>query len=332
MTLEDERYRGRRVVVTGGAGFIGSHLVDRLLDLGASVTVIDAFLPGLGANLANLERSEPHVRLERVDLRDGARLAPAVRGCELVFNLAGQVSHRDSMTEPLADLALNVEAPLSLLEVLRTSAPGAAVVHASTRQVYGRTDGGPVDEQHPIHPADVNGINKRAAEEYLRLYHEVHGVATVVLRLTNTYGPRQLVSHRRQGFIPAFVRTAMEGGCIELYGGGGQRRDANHVADVVDALVSAGAMAEEQAGEVFNLGAAPSFTLRAFAELLVSIVGRGTIAEVPWPPEQAAIDIGDFAADHQRISEALGWKPERDLAEGLAETVRFYERHGERYW
>jgi nucleoside-diphosphate-sugar epimerase len=189
-----------------------------------------------------------------------------------------------------------------------------------------------VDERHPVSPTDVNGINKHAGEQYHLLYADVYGIPTVVLRLTNTYGPRQLMHHSRQGFIPVFVRTAMEGRTITLYGGGGQRRDANYVTDAVRAFLLAGERAADVTGRIFNLGGRPSFSLLEFAETLVGVTGTGTIASVEWPPDKVRIDIGDFEADFSAVTETLGWVPEVDLEQGVRETVAFYAAHGEHYW
>jgi UDP-glucose 4-epimerase len=330
--LDPTAYADRRAIVTGGLGFIGSHLAERLAHLGARVLVIDAEIDGLGANRFNIEGFASRVEVAPIDVRDAASLGPLLDGADVVFDLAGQVSHVDSMDDPLADLELNVRAPLTLLEAIRRRSPHARVVFTSTRQVYGRTERRPVDEHHPVRPTDVNGVNKHAAEGYHRMYHRVHGTDSVVLRLTNTYGPRQLLRHGRQGFIPFFIRAALEGRAIPLFGGGAQVRDANHVLDVVDALVLAGHPDAVVGGETFNLGGAEAFTLRHFAEQLIDIAGSGRIEEVPWPSDRAAIDIGDFAADHGAITSALGWEPEIGLRTGLEETVKFVVEHGHHYW
>lgn len=330
--MNDSWYADRRVMVTGGLGFIGSHLAERLVELGAHVTIVDSLVPAYGGNEYNVESFADRVRVSITDIRDRHGMAHLLKGQQCVFNLAGQVSHIDSMTDPETDLEINCRAQLGLMEALREVHPDTRVVYASTRQIYGRPQYLPVDERHPLHPTDVNGINKQAGEQYHLLYADVYGLPTVALRLTNTYGPRQLMHHGRQGFIPVFIRTAMEGGQITLFGGGGQLRDANYVTDVVDAFIRAGARADEFSGRVFNTGAKPAFTLREFTETLISIVGKGSITDAEWPPEKARIDIGDFATDHSRISAELGWTPTVSLEDGLRSTVEFYLEHGEHYW
>jgi nucleoside-diphosphate-sugar epimerase len=329
---EFDWFAGRQVLVTGGMGFIGSHLAERLVGLGASVTIVDSLLPEYGGNPHNISPFENEIRVSVTDIRDRYAMAFLVKNQEVVFNLAGQVSHIDSMTDPEPDLEINCKAQLMLMEALRASNQDARVVFASTRQVYGKPQYLPVDERHPVHPTDVNGINKHAGEQYHMLYSEVYGIPTVVLRLTNTYGPRQLMHHTRQGFIPVFIRTAMEDKTIRLFGGGTQRRDANYVSDVVDAFLLAAIHAPDISGRIFNLGGKPSFSLVEFAELLVDVVGAGAIETVEWPPDKAKIDIGDFEGDFSRITAELAWRPAVSLREGIERTVEFYRLHGEHYW
>jgi nucleoside-diphosphate-sugar epimerase len=318
------------VLVTGGLGFIGSHLCRRLLALGAEVTAIDALVPGYGGLLWNVEDVRPDLRILFRDLCEPDAAETAVQGMDYVFHLAGQVSHTESMSEPQRDLRNNVVATLSLLEACRRANPSVRIAYAGTRQVYGRPERAPVDEGHPCRPVDVNGIHKRAAEEYLQLYQEVHGIQSVVLRLTNTYGPGQLVKHARQGFIGWFVRKAVEGGEIELMGDGTQRRDLNFVEDVADALLLAAATPQAW-GRVYNLGSAEPVSLEALVRMLLEVAGRGSYRFVPFPPERKSIDVGSVEIDFSRIRRELGWRPAVTLRAGLERTVRHYERHLARY-
>lgn len=317
-----DAYGGKRVLVTGGAGFVGSNLARRLVALGAEVNVIDSFVSGLGGNPFNLEGIRDRICLHRADLRDAPSVAPLVRDQQVIFNLAGQVSHVDSMRNPLCDLELNVRGHVTLLEACRLQNPTARVVLASTRQVYGRPHYSPVDEEHPVHPVDTNGINKLASERYHLLYHEVHGLPVTVLRLTNTYGPRQLLAHARQGFIAWFVRTALLEGTIELFGGGAQVRDMTFVDDAVEALLLAGAR-ECAVGHVFNLGGAES-SLLEIARLLRDLCPGCCYRCVAFPEERRRIDVGDFVADWSKARRLLGWEPTVCLREGLARTIAYY--------
>lgn len=313
-------------------GFIGSHLAEALVRLGARVTAVDSLIPAYGGNPFNLSEVRHDLEVSITDIRDRHAMAYLVQHQDVVFNLAGQVSHIDSMEDPETDLEINCKAQLTLMEALRRSNPGARVVYASTRQVYGRPRYMPVDEAHPAHPTDVNGINKLAGEQYHLLYGSLYGFPTVVLRLTNTYGPRQLMHHGRQGFIPVFIRQAMEGTTIRLFGGGSQRRDANYVSDVVHAFLLAGLDPSGLTRNLFNLGGAPTFSLLEFAHMLVEVVGSGRVESAEWPADKAKIDIGDFEADFSAISEELGWVPEVGLREGIERTVEFYRANGEHYW
>jgi nucleoside-diphosphate-sugar epimerase len=323
-------FAGRTALVTGGMGFIGSHVARRLVRLGARVRVIDALVPGCGGNPFNLEDVQSEIELRVGDLRDAEALDDLLPGCDHVFNLAGQVSHVDSMTRPLDDLENNARAHLCLLEACRQRAPGARIVLSSTRQVYGQPRYLPLDEAHPCEARDVNGVHKWAAEQYHRVYESVYGLSSVVLRLTNTYGPGQLVKHARQGFIGWFVRQAVEGKTLEVMGDGEQTRDLNHVDDVATAMLLAAA-APPKPGRLYNLGASPPISLRELAALLVDLSEGASWQLVPFPPERARIDVGSAHASYARIRRELGWEPRIPLREGLAETLRFYRRNLDRY-
>jgi UDP-glucose 4-epimerase len=322
-------YRGRRVLVTGGLGFIGSNLCRTLADLGARVLAVDSLLPDYGGNLFNLDGYEDKVRINIADVR-GNGMEYLVRGQDVLFNLAGQVSHLDSMADPMTDLEINCRSQLSLLEAVRRGNPGLKIVFAGTRQVYGRPQYLPVDEKHLLNPTDVNGINKISGEMYHLVYHSVYGIRASSLRLTNTYGARQLIRHNRQGFIGWFVRQALLGEEIQVFGDGTQKRDFNHVDDVVEAFLRAGAM-EAADGRVFNLGAEPPVSLLELAEMLCALSGRSNLRLVPFPQERKRIDIGDFYADTHLVRRTLGWEPRVPLREGLARTLAFYREHKEHY-
>jgi len=322
-------YRNRPVIVTGGLGFIGSNLCRRLADLGAKVLAVDSLLPDYGGNLQNMAGYEDRVRINIADVR-GHGMQYLVRDQDVLFNLAGQVSHIDSMEDPFTDLEINCRSQLSILEAVRKHNPELKVVYAGTRQIYGRPTRLPVDESHPLNPTDVNGINKISGEMYHLVYHSVYGIRTSSLRLTNTYGPRQLIRHARQGFIGWFVRKALLGETIEIFGDGKQKRDFDYVDDVVDAFLRAGAM-DAADGEVFNLGGQEPVGVLELAQLLLEIAGHGDYVLKPFPPERKRIDIGDFYADARKIEERLGWTPKIALAEGLERTLRYYREHKDAY-
>jgi len=315
-------YRGKRVLVTGGLGFVGSNLAHHLVERGADVLLVDSMLPQYGARLANVAAIADRVRINYSDVRDRHSLAYLVRDQELIFSLAGQISHSESMRDPFTDLEINCTSQLSLLECCRADNRDAKVVFASTRQLFGRPQYLPVDEKHPLQPVDVNGINKLAAEMYYSLYHKVFGIKTASLRLTNTYGPRLDLASDVKGFVGIFLRRALRGEKIQIYGTGKQKRDFNYVDDVVDALLLAGE-SDTVNGEVFNLGHPQPATLLEFAETLQ----RFTDFEyeiVPFPEEAEAIDIGDYYGDFSAFAAATGWSPKVDLATGIERTIDFF--------
>jgi UDP-glucose 4-epimerase len=319
------------VLITGGLGFIGSNLAHRLVELGdVQVSIIDALLPEHGGNLFNIHEIIDRVTLCIADIADSAALNRLVDGVDYIFNLAGNVSHLDSMLHPQRDLELNCAAQLALLEACRQLNPRAKLIFTSTRQVYGKPVYVPVDERHRVDPPDINGIHKLAAEFYHLLYRRIYGMHTVCLRLTNTYGPRQLLKHNRQSFIAWFIRQAIDGGVIELFGDGTQRRDLNYVDDVVEALLLAGA-SDAAEGEVFNLGGEEPVSLAELAEELIQLTGRGSVRCVPFPPERQLIDIGHIHSSYHKIETMLGWRPRTPLRTGLARTIEFYKKHRAHY-
>jgi UDP-glucose 4-epimerase len=322
-------YRDRRVLVTGGLGFIGSNLCRTLVDLGARVVAVDSLLPDYGGNMFNLAGYEDKLKINIADVR-GHGMQQLVRGQDVLFNLAGQVSHIDSMTDPFTDLEINCTSQLWILEAVRKQNPELKIVYAGTRQIYGKPMRLPVDETHLLNPTDVNGINKISGEFYHLVYHSVYGLRASSLRLTNSYGPRQLIRHNRQGFIGWFVRQALLGEQIQLFGDGSQRRDFDYVDDVVDAFLRAGAM-DAADGQVFNLGGEQPVSLLAFVELLIDIAGQASYRLVPFPEERKKIDIGDFYCDATKIGKALGWKSRTPLRAGLERTLAYYRDHREHY-
>lgn len=323
-----DHFRSRRVMITGGLGFIGSTLARELVAMGSRVLIVDSLVPTHGGRLEHAD-GLGDARVNISDVRDPHSLRHLLPGQEIVFNLAGQTSHVDSMDDPYTDLDINARSQLSILETCRRYNPDALVVFASTRQVYGRPEYLPVDERHPIRPVDVNGINKTAAEWYHRLYGDVHGLRVSVLRLTNTYGPRMRIKDARQTFLGFWLRRLLAGEEIEVYGDGAQRRDFTYVDDAVRAFLLAARGAAQN--EVYNLGSAETVSLRELAELLIELGGGGSWRLVPFPPERKAIDIGDYYADFGKIRAELGWEPTIQLVEGLRRTLAFYREHGPAY-
>ncbi|MCX6907678.1 MAG: NAD-dependent epimerase/dehydratase family protein [Verrucomicrobia bacterium] len=327
----DDSYKDRKVLVTGGLGFIGSTLAHRLLDLGAKVTLVDSLIPEYGGNLFNIEGIRERVCVNISDVRDPYAMRHLVEGQDLLFNLAGQTSHLDSMRAPEVDLEINCKSQLSILETCRHVNPAIWIVFAGTRQIYGRPKYLPVDEAHPLHPVDVNGINKIAGEMYHLLYCSTYGIRCCVLRLTNTYGPRMRVKDARQTFLGIWLRQIIEGHPIQVFGDGTQRRDFNYVDDVVEALLLA-ASSDNAVGNIYNLGNAEIVSLKDLALLLVEMSGGGRYELVPFSEELKKIDIGDYYSDFHKIETELGWRPKVNLREGLQRSLEYYRRCKKAYW
>lgn len=324
-------FAGSRVLITGGAGFIGANLAHRLAGLGAEITIVDSLIPEYGGNLHNLDGIDGRVRLNIADVRDEHSMNYLVQGQDYLFNLAGQTSHLDSMRDPYTDLEINCRSQLSILEACRKHNSAIRLVYASTRQIYGKPDYLPVDERHLLHPTDVNGINKMAGEWYHILYNNVYGIRACALRLTNTYGPRMRVKDARQTFLGIWIKRVITGEPIQVWGDGLQIRDFTYVDDCVEALLLA-AREPGAAGQVFNLGSDETINLRDLAALLITIAGEGSYEVIPFPPERKPIDIGDYYADYRFIQGRLGWSPRIALREGLARTLTFYREHYSHYW
>ena len=318
-----KNYSGKEILITGGLGFIGSNLARSLAVQGANVTLVDSLIPQYGGNTFNIDDIQNKVVVNVCDVRDTFAMAHLIQGKDYLFNLAGQTSHLDSMTDPHTDLDINAAAQLSILEVCRKENPDIKIVFASTRQLYGRPEYVPVDEKHPISPVDVNGINK--------LYNNVYGIRACALRLTNTYGPGMRVKDARQTFLGIWIRLLLEGKPIKVFGDGKQLRDFNFVEDCVEALLLAGA-SDQANGKIYNLGCSEVIGLKDLAKMMVNLGYGGSFDLAPFPSERKAIDIGDYFSDFSLITKELGWVPKIDLKDGLKLTLNYYSTHSSHYW
>lgn len=322
-------FNNKKVIITGGLGFIGSNLARQLVEEGADVLLIDSLIPEYGGNIYNIHGIRDKVTINISDVRDEYSMKHLIQGKDFLFNLAGQTSHVDSMKNPHTDMEINCRAQLSILEACHQINPKIKIVFASTRQIYGKPDYLPVDEQHPIHPVDVNGINKMAGEQYYSLYNKIYGIRTCSLRLTNTIGPRMRIKDARQTFVGIWIRLLLEGKPFEVWGGK-QLRDFTYVDDCVDAMLLA-AKSDKADNRIFNLGGSQLISLKDLAEMLIEVNGEGEYKICSFPEERKKIDIGDYYSDDTLIRNTLGWEHKVSLKEALNRTVKFYKENMKYY-
>ena len=320
----------KKILITGGLGFIGSNLTRRLVEQGNTITVVDSLIPEYGGNLRNLHDIQDKITVSLSDVRDVPAINNLIKGHDYLFNLAGQTSHLDSMHDPITDLDINAKAQLSILEACRKHNPDIRIVFASTRQIYGKPTYLPVDERHPIQPVDVNGINKIAGEQYHILYQEVYDIASSVLRLTNTYGPRMRIKDARQTFLGIWIRNLLEGKPIQIFGDGKQRRDYNYVEDVLEALLIA-ATEEKAVGKVYNLGAPDPLSLEDTAKIMCQEIEGSNYQMIPFPDERKAIDVGDFICDYSAFRNQFEWEPKVNFEEGIQRSFEYFKDEIEHY-
>ena len=332
MNFQNEQlWSGRKAIITGGLGFIGSNLAIKLVESGAQVTLVDSLVPEYGGNLFNVADIKEKVSVNISDVRDKFSLRHLVKDQDYLFNLAGQTSHMDSMSDPQSDLEINCKAQLSILEVCREVNSKIRIVFASTRQIYGKPDYLPVDEEHPVRPVDVNGINKMAGEWYHILYNNVYNLGACALRLTNTYGPRMRIKDARQTFLGIWIKKILNGEPFEVWEGS-QLRDFTYVDDCVDAILLA-AQSDAAKGKIFNLGGAEApVSLDQLAQLLVSANnGLGEFKRLSFPEDRRKIDIGNYYSNADLIQRTLGWRASIQLEEGLKRTLSFYKKNISHY-
>ncbi len=330
MNSNSQFFLNKNILISGGLGFIGSNLAIKLVEFQANVTIIDSLIPEYGGNLWNIEPIKNKVKINISDVRDEHSMKHLIRGQDYFFNLAGQTSHLDSMKNPFEDLEINVKAQLSILEACRKYNPTVKIIFASTRQLYGNPQYLPVNEAHPLVPVDVNGINKLAGEMYHILYDKVYNIKSVVLRLTNTYGPRMRIKDARQTFLGIWIRNLLENKPIIIFGDGSQLRDYNYIDDVVDALLLV-ANSDQWDGSIFNLGNDNPISLKTTAEIMIKQNLAGTSVFNPFPEDLKKIDIGDFYSDFGKIKEMLGWQPNVTFSEGLKETLEYFRKNYQHY-
>ena len=320
MIDNSEFYSGRRVLVTGGFGFLGLNLISHLVGRGAVVRV----LSHAGPSVASLETSVLEgVHCVEGDIRDTNAVREALDGCEVVFNFAGRAGAVASNTSPFEDLDTNVRGQLTFLHACSEVTPPLKVVFPSSRLVYKPSTDLPVKESAPTGPISIYGVHKLAAENYHLLYDRLGRIDAVVLRITNPYGRFQRPEQNRYGIVNWFIHRAVNGLDLPVYGRGTQIRDYVHVDDVMDAFLRAGARPEAN-GMTFNIGSGKGVTFHHMAELVIQAAGMGSVRFSDWPTDAAGVETGDFVADVSLVDRVLGWRPHVTLDQGVGRVVAQY--------
>jgi UDP-glucose 4-epimerase len=326
-----EFYQGKSVLITGGLGFIGSNLAIELVNLGSRVTIVDNMLPRQGGNLFNIDPVKDKVRINFSDVRNQLSMNHLVKDQDVIFHLAGQVNHVDSMRNPVLDLEINCHGTLTLMQALKNYNRDAVVVYTGTRGEYGSSVKLPVNENHPTNPKGLYAVTNLAAEKMILVYHEIYKIPAVCLRITNTYGPRHQMMHDEYGVFNWFIKKAMDNEALPVFGDGSIIRDFLYVEDLVECVLVSAA-AKEAIGEVFNVGSGIPVSFREIAEKIVGVIGKGSYRFTEFTRERAEVEPGDYWADITKITQATGWMPKVPLDEGIARTYAFYSTCRDRYW
>jgi nucleoside-diphosphate-sugar epimerase len=326
-----ENVKNKRILITGGLGMIGSTLTKKLVNLGAEVTLVDPLIKPFGGNLFNIKGIEESVNVNISDIRDKESIKILVQDKDIVFNLAGQVSHNDSLKDPYLDAEINYIGHLNVLEAVKNHNPSAKVLFSGSRLQFGKILNNPVSEDHPLKPLTPYALNKTAAENLYLYYHRVFGIPVVLFRIANPYGPRCQMQHSKYAIINWFIRNAMEDKEIVIFGDGDQIRDYIYVDDLADAFILA-SVNDEITGDVFNVGSGTGTEFKEMVRLVVDRVGKGSIKHVPWPSNYLNVETGDYITDINKIKQILNWKPEVDLEEGINKTYNYYKKFKKYYW
>ena len=329
--MRKESYRRKKVLITGGLGMIGSSIAIRLRQLGADITILDAALPMYGANDFNLEPIHGHFKIVKMDIRNRQDLSQLEWDFDIIFNLAGQVSHNDSIENPYLDTEINYLGHLNVLELVRKKNPKARLFFSGSRLQFGRIEAIPVTENHPQHPLTPYALNKNAAENLYLFYHRIHGIPVVIFRIANPYGPRGQMKHSKYCIVNWFIRQAMEGKTITIFGDGSQKRDYIYIDDLVEAIVQA-MIAPKANGEVFNVGSGVGTSFKDMVAQVVRAAGNGSVRHVAWPADYINVETGDYVSDIAKIKNTLDWRPRVSISDGIQKTVDFYKKHGKHYF
>ena len=320
-----------RVLITGGMGFVGSNLAIKLVEQGAVVTLLDSMLPLYGGNLFNCAPIRDSVQVNFSDIRDQNSMNYIVQHQDYIFHVAGQVSHVDSISDPFTDVDINVNGTLTVLEACRKFNTSARLIFTGTRGQYGPSIRQPVDEMAPTNPMGMYAITNLTAEKIVLMYHEVHHLDCVCLRITNTYGPRHQMKHDRYGVLNWFIRLAMDDETIPIFGDGQILRDFLYVDDLTDALLQCG-LANRAIGETFNVGCGTPVSFLELIQQIIAVTGKGRYEFTGFTAERKALEPGDYWSDITKIKSVIGWEPRTTLQDGLQRTVEYYTANRDFYW
>lgn len=324
-------FKSKKVLITGGLGFVGSNLSIKLAGLGADVLIVDNMLPRQGGNLFNIEPVKDKVKVNISDIRNPTSMNHLVKGMDYIFHIAGQVNHVDSVKEPLNDLSINVEGTLVLMEALRMNNPDAKVIFTGTRGEYGSSLTLPVSEDHAINPIGIYAITNFAAERIVLTYNNLHHIKSLCLRITNTFGPRHQMAHDEYGVFNWFIRKAMDNEVIPIFGDGRILRDYLYIDDLTDSLVNI-ALNDNAYGEVYNVGSGVPLSFVELAKMIIDITGTGKVDYTEFTTERKALEPGDYYADITKIKKTIDWSPKITLEDGIKRTIEFYRKYKEHYW
>lgn len=325
------KIKNKKVLITGGLGMIGSTIAEKLVNFGTEVTVLDSMIKPYGGNFFNIENIKDRIKLNISDIRDKESLKVLVKDVDIIFNLAAQVSHNDSLENPMLDADINYIGHLNVLEAVRKYNPRAKILYSGSRLQFGKILKNPVNEDHPLHPLTPYALNKTAAENLYLYYHRVYGIPVVIFRISNPYGPRCQMQHSKYAIINWFIRNAMEDKEIKVFGDGSQMRDYIYVDDLADVFIKA-SIESKTSGEVFNVGSGVGTKFKDMVEIIVEIVGKGKIKNVPWPSDYLNVETGNYITDISKVQKFISWSPHYSLKEGIKNTVEYYNKFKKNYW
>jgi UDP-glucose 4-epimerase len=324
-------FKGKNILVTGGAGFMGSNLVIALVRAGAIVTVLDNMSPQQGGNLFNLQPVKDKITIDFSDIRDTLAVNQLVKGKDYIFHLARQTDHILSQTDPFPDIDINVRGTAILLEACKKYNPTVRLIYTGTRGQYGPAVKLPVSETAPTNPRGIYEITNLTAEKMVKVYNDVHNIRSICLRLTNIYGPRAQMKSNHYGVVNWFVRLVIDGQTIPVYGDGNLKRDFLYIDDAIEAMLRC-SLTEKCYGEIINIGRDDPETFKELAEILVRVAKSGSWKFTPFSPERKAQEPGDFVSDITKIRKLTGWRPKTSLHNGLKKTIAFYRKNKTHYW